>query len=43
MKLKCGHCSYEWEYNGTKKFYATCPDCHYKVKIEGNKPDKKLK
>jgi len=33
MKLKCKHCDYEWEYGGTQEFYATCPQCRYKVRI----------
>jgi len=28
MKLKCDQCSYEWDYEGKMKYYATCPDCH---------------
>jgi Zn finger protein HypA/HybF involved in hydrogenase expression len=45
MKLKCKHCSYNWDYKGKSKFYATCPRCHYliKVKLTGNKPPKTLK
>ena len=34
MELKCKHCDYEWDYGGSQKFYATCPQCHYKVKID---------
>ena len=37
MKLKCHHCSYEWEYNGKGEYYATCPKCLYKVKIKEDK------
>lgn len=33
MKLKCNHCDYEWDYGGTQKFYATCPQCRYKVPV----------
>ena len=35
MKLKCKNpkCKREWEYNGKRKFYATCPDCKSSVKI----------
>jgi len=34
MKLTCNHCDYTWEYGGSQKYYATCPQCHYKVKID---------
>ncbi len=35
MKLTCKRkdCLYEWDYNGEAKFYATCPRCLGKVKI----------
>jgi hypothetical protein len=33
MKLKCQHCFHEWEYKGVGAFYASCPRCHYKVKV----------
>jgi len=35
MKLRCTRkdCKYEWAYNGKSKFYATCPRCLGKVKI----------
>ncbi len=38
MKLKCSNkkCDYEWEYKGRMKFYATCPNCRYKVKIKND-------
>ena len=32
MKLKCD-CGYEWEYSGSMKHYATCPDCKRPVKL----------
>lgn len=37
MKTKCQNqkCNYEWEYNGKKEFYATCPNCLYKVNLKG--------
>ena len=34
MKLKCKNCEYEWDYGGSQKYYATCPQCRYKVKID---------
>ena len=37
MKIKCHHCEHEWEYKGNSDYYATCPNCHYKVNIEKNK------
>ncbi len=33
MKLLCVHCNYIWEYRGTNNFWATCPQCRYKVRI----------
>ena len=36
MKIKCNHCEYEWEYKGVSKFYASCPKCLMKVKIDKN-------
>ncbi|MFO7991050.1 MAG: DUF1660 family phage protein [Thermoplasmata archaeon] len=33
MDLKCKNCGHGWDYKGESKFYATCPNCHYKVKI----------
>ena len=39
MKIKCTNkkCGYEWDYNGKGKFYATCPKCLYKVRINPKK------
>jgi DNA-directed RNA polymerase subunit RPC12/RpoP len=34
-ELKCQHCEKEWMYKGKGKYYATCPDCLYKVPIGG--------
>jgi len=34
MKLKCNHCSYEWEYKGLQLYYASCPRCMYKINIQ---------
>ncbi len=35
MKLICTKktCKKEWDYQGSNKFYATCPDCKTSVKI----------
>ncbi len=33
MELECKSCGYEWDYKGESDYYATCPNCHYKVKI----------
>jgi len=32
-KLKCIHCSHEWEYTGKMKTKVTCPDCGKKTPI----------
>lgn len=32
MRLECSHCHYIWDYGGKNRFYATCPQCRYKVK-----------
>lgn len=36
MELKCYHvdCGYAWDYQGASKFYATCPRCMRKIKID---------
>jgi DNA-directed RNA polymerase subunit RPC12/RpoP len=34
MELKCEHCKNEWDYKGKGEYYATCPNCLYKVKIK---------
>ena len=34
MILKCKNCKHEWDYNGKSLYYATCPACHYKVRVE---------
>ena len=41
MKLKCNNkkCLYEWDYNGESDFYATCPRCLRKVKVNKEKED----
>ena len=41
MKLKCTNkkCLYEWEYNGKSDFYATCPRCLSKVRVNTNQED----
>ena len=33
QKIKCHNCEYEWDYGGSRKFYASCPQCHYQVNI----------
>lgn len=37
---KCKNCGYEWEYKGNSEYYATCPRCLYKVRLEMNKNGK---
>lgn len=27
IHIVCDNCSYEWDYEGNMKYYATCPDC----------------
>ena len=34
MKIKCKRCKHEWEYTGKSEYYATCPFCYTKVRIE---------
>lgn len=38
-KLKCSNCDYEWNYEGDSDYYATCPRCLRKVKVEEIKED----
>ena len=35
--LICQHCDYRWDYQGESEYYATCPRCHYKIKIPEDK------
>ncbi len=39
VELGCHHCGYRWNYRGESAFYATCPRCHYKVRIPNQKVD----
>lgn len=32
--MKCHNCDHEWDYGGDSEYYATCPRCHYKVKVD---------
>ncbi len=32
MKVKCYKCGNIWEYEGDKKHYITCTDCHNSIK-----------
>ena len=41
MKIKCKNCDYEWNYKGNSKYYASCPNCLNKVKI--NKDNQEAK
>ena len=29
----CHNCKHEWKYKGNSVYYATCPKCHYKVRV----------
>lgn len=40
MKVQCDKCGYEWDYKGLSTYYATCPMCIRKVKLN-NEEDKK--
>lgn len=40
VKLSCHHCDYSWDYQGKTKYYATCPNCRYKVRIQPEEPSK---
>lgn len=33
-ELTCQNCSHTWDYTGESDYYATCPRCHYKVKVD---------
>ena len=33
VKKKCQHCGKVWEYGGCQEYYATCPNCRYKVPL----------
>lgn len=34
VKLSCHHCDHSWDYQGKTKYYATCPNCRYKVRLQ---------
>jgi NADH-quinone oxidoreductase subunit E len=40
VKLICHHCDHSWDYQGKTKYYATCPNCRYKVRIQPEEPSK---
>lgn len=40
VKLSCQHCGHSWDYQGKTKYYATCPNCRYKVRIQQEEPSK---
>jgi len=40
LKLECSHCHYVWDYRGENRFYATCPQCRYKVKVPQGSAEK---
>jgi hypothetical protein len=42
MKLKCGHCKYEWNYLGENPYFATCPRCLRKVSVWSRRASKKV-
>lgn len=31
--MECHNCHHKWDYKGNSKVYATCPVCHYKVRV----------
>jgi len=33
-RLKCKNCGYEWVYHGKAEWWATCPRCLRKVRVE---------
>lgn len=33
MKLRCAHCGHQWDYRGKSKYYASCPQCLWKVSV----------
>ena len=36
MRLKCGNCGHEWDYNGQNPYKTNCPHCGYNVFIRKN-------
>ena len=34
INLQCVSCGYQWEYKGKSPYWATCPNCQRKTKIE---------
>jgi Zn finger protein HypA/HybF involved in hydrogenase expression len=33
MNLTCQRCKHEWEYNGKRSYFVTCPNCRTSVSI----------
>lgn len=35
VRIRCPNvlCLYEWNYRGTLRFYATCPNCRKNIRI----------
>jgi len=31
--MHCSNCDYNWTYKGTRKIYATCPQCFRAIKL----------
>jgi predicted nucleic acid-binding Zn-ribbon protein len=38
MEVRCTRCGHRWNYRGASRYYATCPRCLRKVKLEDPPP-----
>lgn len=43
MNIVCPNCKYNWNYKGKSKFYATCPMCLKKIKINLSSLHKRIR
>jgi len=40
-RIRCNHCKHEWTYTGKRRYYTTCPECHYNVNILKNRVNRR--
>jgi len=33
MELGCKNCNHKWNYSGSQEYWATCPNCRWKVSL----------
>lgn len=43
MELICKFCKHQWDYTGSMKMQATCPDCMRRIKIATSRVEEEKK